>query len=64
MEKEYRTFTYHPDEENPFRGGPNMKGKELYGNGHFEPVTRPLDKLKKTPADKRIKTGRIPEMKK
>ena len=64
MEKEYRTFTYHPDEENPFRGGPNMKGKELYGNGHFEPVTRPLDRLKKTPADKRIKTGRVPEMKK
>lgn len=46
LNKNYRTFKYHPEEETKFTLGPQMLGKELFGE-HFEKVTRKLDRAKK-----------------
>lgn len=46
LNKNYQTFKYHPGEETKFTLGPQMLGKELFGE-HFEKVTRKLDRAKK-----------------
>ena len=63
LNKNYRTFKYHPEEEAKFTLGPQMLGKELYGE-HFEKVTRKLDRAQKETLVKNvIKSAGIPVLK-
>lgn len=63
LNKNYRTFKYHPEEETKFTLGPQMLGKELYGE-HFEKVTRKLDRAQKETLVKNvIKSAGIPVLK-
>lgn len=63
LNKNYRTFKYHPEEETKFTLGPQMLGKELFGE-HFEKVTRKLDRAQKETLVKNvIKSAGIPVLK-